>query len=113
MMFLPAYQNTPAPKKAPVNSRKGEVSATVLRALASERNMRISPARNRLFSNASMPKALTIRFPEIVSFRMFDTSAAFSWLLRDALFSLRPKRTSGTSTSGIPMRHTSDSRQDR
>ncbi len=111
-MFRPAYQNSAPPNAAPTSSRKGEVSAIVLRALASARNIRARALRNLPFSNSSIPKALTIRFPTTVSLRMFDTSAAFSWLVRLALLSLRPKRTRGTSTRGMATRQRSDSLQE-
>ncbi len=103
-MLLRPTQSSKAMATAPMVSMSGELMACARteRRLAS--NSRRAACLNRIISQSSILKALTMRFPVMVSCRMFWISASLSWPLRVVCRTWRPilraeTRTTGTKSS--------------
>ena len=78
---------------APKVSINGELMAAAATERKLARNSRCAAVRKRATSHDSMPKALTMRFPVIVSCKMFCTSAIWSWPRRVVDRTRLPMRT--------------------
>jgi hypothetical protein len=72
---------------------------------------RAEARRKRAFSKPSMPNALTTRKPEIVSCRISEMSFQRRSDVSFEARSLRPRRSSGSITSGSPTSDSVASRQ--
>ena len=78
---------------APNVSISGELMAAAATERRLARKSRCAAVRKRATSHDSMPKALTMRLPVMVSCRMFCTSAIWSWPRRVVERTRRPMRT--------------------
>ena len=75
---------------APMKSMRGELMAWARTELRLARKRRRAAWRKRSSSQNSMLKALTMRLPVMVSWRMFWISASLSWPLRVVWRTPRP-----------------------
>ncbi len=85
---------------APIASMRGEEMACTLTERRLARKRRRAARRKRFISQSSMPKALTMPLPVMVSCRMFWISASLSWPLRVLERTLRPIRRADEMTTG-------------